>query len=93
MLFYAEAVLAHYEELGVPVVNPLRAYRFEKSKALQLELFERLEVRYPRAVVVNHREQVMKVLDRIAFPLVVKPNVGGSANICPLQEQRPCSWS
>src|SRR5438876_4433737 len=78
VLFYAEAVLAHYEELGVPVVNPLRAYRFEKSKALQLELFERLEVRYPRAVVVNHREQVMKVLDRIAFPLVVKPNVGGS---------------
>ena len=78
MLFYAEAVLAHYEALGVPVVNPVRAYRFEKSKALQLELFERLGARYPRAVVVNHQEQILKVLDRIAFPLVVKPNVGGS---------------
>ena len=77
-LFYAEAILAHYEALGVPVINPVRAYRFEKSKALQLGLFERLGVRYPRAVVVNHREQVPKVLDRIAFPLVVKPNVGGS---------------
>jgi hypothetical protein len=78
VLFYAEAVLAHYESLGVPVINPVRAYRFEKSKALQLGLFERLGVRYPRAVVVNHREQIPKVLDRIGFPLVVKPNVGGS---------------
>ncbi len=78
VLFYAEAVLAHYEALGVPVINPVRAYRFERSKALQLGLFERLGVRYPRAVVVNHREQILKALDRIAFPLVVKPNVGGS---------------
>src|SRR5437016_952344 len=78
VLFYTEALLAHYEALGVPIVNPVRAYRFEKSKALQLELFEHLGVRYPRAVVVNHREQILKVLDRIAFPLVVKPNVGGS---------------
>jgi biotin carboxylase len=78
VLFYAEAVLAHYESLGVPVINPVRAYRFEKSKALQLGLFERLGVRYPRAVVVNHREQILKALDRIDFPLVVKPNVGGS---------------
>jgi biotin carboxylase len=78
VLFYTEALLAHYESLGVPVVNGLRAYRFEKSKALQLGLFERLGVRYPRAVVVNHPEQVLKALDRLAFPLVLKPNIGGS---------------
>jgi len=78
VLFYTEALLAHYESLGVPVVNGLGAYRFEKSKALQLGLLERLGVRYPRAVVVNHREHVLKALDRITFPLVVKPNVGGS---------------
>jgi RimK-like ATP-grasp domain len=78
VLFYAEAVLSHYSSLGVPVVNPVAAYRFEKSKALQLDLFERLGVRYPRAVVVSHRDQVWKALDRIRFPLVVKPNVGGS---------------
>ena len=54
------------------------AYRFEKSKALQLELFERHGVRYPRTVVVNDREQILKVIDRVGFPLVVKPNIGGS---------------
>jgi biotin carboxylase len=78
VLFYAEALLAHYESLGVPVINPVTAYRFEKSKALQLELFERAGVRYPRAVVVNHPDQILKSLDRVTFPLLVKPNVGGS---------------
>ena len=78
VLFYAEAILAHYEALGVPVINPVRAYRFEKSKALQLGLFERLGLSYPRALVANHPEQIRKALDRIHFPLLVKPNVGGS---------------
>jgi ribosomal protein S6-L-glutamate ligase RimK-like protein len=78
VLFYAEAFLAHVEALGIPVINPLTAYRFEKSKALQLGLFERLGVRYPRAVVVNHRDQVLKALDEVRVPLVIKPNVGGS---------------
>src|SRR5215470_19561893 len=47
VLFYAEALLAHAESLGIPVINPVTAYRFEKSKALQLGLFEELGVRYP----------------------------------------------
>src|SRR5499425_3458787 len=78
VLFYAEPLLAHYESLGIPVINPVAAYRFEKSKALHAGLFEQLGVCYPRAVVVNHREQVLKALDEVGFPLVIKPNVGGS---------------
>jgi glutathione synthase/RimK-type ligase-like ATP-grasp enzyme len=78
VLFYAEALLAHYESLGIPVVNPVAAYRFEKSKALQLGLFERLGARYPRTVVVNHPLQALGALDELRLPVVVKPNVGGS---------------
>src|SRR5713226_5013446 len=78
VLFYAEALLNHYASLGVPVINPVAAYRSEKSKALQLDLLERAGARYPRAVVVNHRDQIWKALDQIHFPLVVKPNIGGS---------------
>lgn len=78
VLFYAEALLNHYASLGVPVINPVAAYRSEKSKALQLDLLERVGARYPRAVVVNHPDQVLKALDQIPFPLVIKPNVGGS---------------
>src|SRR5437899_1277469 len=78
VLFYAEALLAHWEGLGVPVINPVRAYRFEKSKALQIGLFERLGVHYPRTVIVNHRDQVLKASGELRFPLLVKPNIGGS---------------
>ena len=78
VLFYAEALLAHWEALGVPVINPVRAYRFEKSKALQIGLFEGLGVHYPRTVVVNHPDQVLKRGGELRFPLLVKPNVGGS---------------
>jgi glutathione synthase/RimK-type ligase-like ATP-grasp enzyme len=78
VLFYAEPLLAHYEALGIPVINPVAAYRFEKSKALQAGLFERLGVPYPRTIVLNHPDQVLKALDGFRFPVVIKPNVGGS---------------
>jgi glutathione synthase/RimK-type ligase-like ATP-grasp enzyme len=78
VLFYAEALLAHYEALGIPVINPVAAYRFEKSKALQLELLERVGARYPRSVVVNHPTQALAALGKLRLPVVIKPNVGGS---------------
>ena len=78
VLFYAEPLLGHYESLGIPVINPVAAYRFEKSKALQLELFERLGLPYPRTVVVNHRAELVKASAGFRFPVLVKPNVGGS---------------
>ncbi|MBI2207262.1 MAG: ATP-grasp domain-containing protein [Candidatus Rokubacteria bacterium] len=78
VLFYAEPLLAHFEALGIPVINPVAAYRFEKSKALQAGLFEQLGVRYPRAIVVNHRGRIPAAAASLRFPIVVKPNVGGS---------------
>ncbi|MBI4247093.1 MAG: ATP-grasp domain-containing protein [Candidatus Rokubacteria bacterium] len=78
VLFYVEPLLAYWEGLGTPVINPLAAWRYEKSKALQVELFERLGVPSPRTIVVNHRDQVLKAGDRLRFPVLVKPNVGGS---------------
>ncbi len=78
VLFYAEALLSHYESLGIPVINPVAAYRFEKSKALQVELFERLGLPYPRTVVVNHRAELVKASAGFRFPVLVKPGVGGS---------------
>src|SRR5688572_27922856 len=72
VLFYTEALLAHYEALGVPVINPVASYRFEKSKALQAGLFERLGVRYPRTVVVNAPEQLVKAAGDFRFPVLVR---------------------
>jgi len=77
-LFYVEPLLAYWEKLGIPVINPVAAWRFEKSKALQADLFARLALPYPRTIVLNDREQVAKAADRLRFPVVLKPNVGGS---------------
>ena len=78
VLFYAESLLAHLEAVGVPVINPLAAWRFEKSKALQIELFERLGVRYPRTLVVNGVGALFRAARALRFPALLKPNVGGS---------------
>jgi glutathione synthase/RimK-type ligase-like ATP-grasp enzyme len=78
VLFYAEPLLEYFAGLGIPVINPVGAWRFEKSKAMQADLFERLGVLYPRTVVVNHRDQVLKAVERLRLPVLLKPNVGGS---------------
>lgn len=88
VLFYAEPLLAHWEALGVPVINPVAAWRFEKSKTLQIDLFERLGVRYPRTIVVNHRDQLLKASEGFRFPAVIKPNVGGSGALIERFESR-----
>jgi hypothetical protein len=77
-LFYAHAVLAYAEELGIPVINPAAAYRAETSKAYQTLLFERLGLRYPRTAVTNDPAQLPKLAEDFRFPVVVKPNIGGS---------------
>lgn len=77
-LFYAHAFLAYAESLGIPVINPAAAYHVESSKAYQALLFERLGLRYPRTAVLNDPGQVPKLTDGFRFPVVVKPNIGGS---------------
>ncbi len=77
-LFYAHAFLAYVEELGIPVLNPSAAYRAETSKAYQALLFERLGLRYPRTAVLNDPGRIGKLADGFRFPVVLKPNIGGS---------------
>jgi glutathione synthase/RimK-type ligase-like ATP-grasp enzyme len=77
-ILYARQYLAHLREIGAPVVNGYDAYTLETSKALQLLLFERLGVRYPRARVVNHPSQLVAAAHGLTYPVIVKPNVGGS---------------
>jgi glutathione synthase/RimK-type ligase-like ATP-grasp enzyme len=63
---------------GIPVINGLDAWRLEISKSAQLDLFEQLDVPYPRARVINHPGQAVVAADGLRYPIVVKPNIGGS---------------
>jgi RimK-like ATP-grasp domain len=77
-VFYTLAYLAYLERRGVRVVNGYRAFATETSKALQLALLERLGLAYPRARVIHHPAQAPRVAADLRFPVVVKPNIGGS---------------
>lgn len=77
-IYLVRDYLAHLEENRVPVVNGSAAYAVEISKARQLDLFRRCGVGYPRARVVNHASLVARAAAGLQFPIVFKPNVGGS---------------
>jgi hypothetical protein len=77
-IFYTLNYLKHLEDKGVRVVNGSRAFRHETSKALQLGLLERLGLPYPKARVINHPWQAVSAGEAVGYPLIVKPNIGGS---------------
>ncbi len=70
--------LAYLEDIGVPVINGARAYGYEISKARQLRLLERLNVAHPRARVINHPGEAVDAAEGLTYPVLVKPNIGGS---------------
>lgn len=77
-IFYAREYLARLDALGVPVINGHAAYQFEVSKARQIALLARLGLPHPRSVVVNAPEEVEAAAAQLTYPIMVKPNIGGS---------------
>jgi D-ala D-ala ligase C-terminus len=77
-IFYTLNYLSHLEEKGVRVVNGSRAFTHEISKALQYTVLETLGLQYPRARVINHPSQALEAAEAIGYPLIFKPNIGGS---------------
>jgi D-ala D-ala ligase C-terminus len=77
-IFYTLNYLKHLEDKGVRVVNGYRAFTHETSKALQLSLLDRLGLPYPKARVINHPSQAVSAAEEIGYPLILKPNIGGS---------------
>ncbi|MFQ5932296.1 MAG: RimK family alpha-L-glutamate ligase, partial [Nitrospiraceae bacterium] len=75
---YTLHYLAYLKEINANVINGYEAYVYEFSKARQLSLLERLGLRYPRARVINHPTQAPAAAQDLAFPVIVKPNIGGS---------------
>ncbi|MEE8496914.1 MAG: hypothetical protein V3S62_00085, partial [Acidimicrobiia bacterium] len=77
-IFHTLDYLVHLEERGVSVLNGRRAFEFEISKARQLDLLAGLGLRYPRAKVVNHPSQIVDAAADLEYPVLLKPNIGGS---------------
>lgn len=77
-VFYTQAYLHHLERNGVRVINGSRAYAVETSKALQLSILNELGLPYPRSRVISRAGDAAAAARGLRFPIVVKPNIGGS---------------
>lgn len=77
-IFFCREFLRYLENAGARVINGYQSYLVETSKCAQIEIFERLGVRYPRARVVNCGSQILEASSGLQFPLIIKPNIGGS---------------
>lgn len=77
-IVYGRELLRFLESRGVDVVNSARAFELETSKVSQLLLLQRLGLLAPRARVINHFSQATAAADGLAYPVIVKPNIGGS---------------
>jgi len=77
-IFHSLSYLTHLEEVGANVINGRRAFEFEISKVRQLDLLARLGVRFPRTKAVNHRSQIVDAAGDLRYPVLLKPNIGGS---------------
>ena len=77
-IFHALDYLVYLEGIGAGVLNGAGPYSYELSKARQAALFARLGVRHPRTRVVNDPVAAVAVAADLRFPVLVKPNVGGS---------------
>jgi glutathione synthase/RimK-type ligase-like ATP-grasp enzyme len=77
-IFYAAALLAHWARAGARVLNGAEAIAIDSSKARQLSLIAGLGFGVPATRVVHRREDIMAAARDMAFPLLLKANIGGS---------------
>ena len=77
-IFYTLGFLEHLQSRGVKVINGFKAFSSELSKAGQLVLMGALGKPYPKARVIHRPAQALGAAEGLRWPIVVKPNIGGS---------------
>jgi glutathione synthase/RimK-type ligase-like ATP-grasp enzyme len=77
-VFHTLHYLAYLEQLGTRVLNGYGAYAIELSKARQAALISRLGLPYPRSNVIADPADAPAAAETLDFPVLVKPNIGGS---------------
>ena len=77
-IFYAEALLDHWGRLGARVLNGADVLAIDSSKARQLSLITSLGYAVPETRVAHRARDLLAAAEGMAFPLLVKANIGGS---------------
>lgn len=66
------------EASGIPVVNGRQAFAYELSKRKQLDMLRSEGVRHPEGRPFLNQDEIMGAALDLNFPVLVKPNIGGS---------------
>ncbi|ADV82414.1 ATP-grasp domain-containing protein [Terriglobus saanensis] len=77
-IFHTLAYLEHLELHGVRVLNGVKAFRYEISKAAQHSLLQSLGIRFLPSRVIHRASQAVAAAEGLRYPVVVKANIGGS---------------
>jgi glutathione synthase/RimK-type ligase-like ATP-grasp enzyme len=77
-IFYTEALLDHWERGGATVLNGAGTVAIDSSKARQMSLIASLGHGIPATRVVHRVADLLSAAEGMAYPLLVKANIGGS---------------
>jgi glutathione synthase/RimK-type ligase-like ATP-grasp enzyme len=77
-IYYAQALLAHWGAHGARVINGAGVLAIDCSKARQFSLISSLGLATPATRVVHRTQDLAEAAEDMAWPLLVKANVGGS---------------
>jgi glutathione synthase/RimK-type ligase-like ATP-grasp enzyme len=77
-IFYAAALLDHWSRCGARVLNGADVLAIDSSKARQLSLIASLGLAIPETRVVHRARDLSAAAESMAYPLLVKANIGGS---------------
>src|ERR1700730_14424459 len=77
-IFHTLAYLEHLELQGVRVINGVKAFRYEISKAAQASLLKSLSLRFLPSRIIHSPHQAVAAAEGLRYPIIVKANTGGS---------------
>ena len=77
-IFYAAALLDHWQRCGATVLNGAATLAIDSSKARQLSLIASLGLAVPKTRVLHRSNDLLAASEGMNFPLLVKANIGGS---------------
>lgn len=77
-IFYAAALLQHWQNCGAAILNGAATLAIDSSKARQLSLVSTLGLAIPETRVVHRARDLPLAAEGMSYPLIVKVNIGGS---------------
>lgn len=78
LALFVKQYLAYLDSIRARVINGHFSYQVATSKAMQMNILEQLGLGYPRSRVIHSPQQALQAAAGLTFPVVLKPNSGGS---------------